>query len=82
MADTTMHVTMTCDTSKIEQAILKLKAGLDVRTKCAIADCPHPSKETNRIIAMIDTSGPPFVHVYTCDKHFEEYSYLNEEHSR
>lgn len=69
------------DTSELEAAIMRIRAGLDVRTKCAVASCVRQGLERNLIQTSI---GPAAgvkhdIFLYTCDEHFGDLSAFNGE---
>jgi|HubBroStandDraft_2_1064218.scaffolds.fasta_scaffold281700_2 hypothetical protein len=42
-------------------------------SKCAITDCPHEAKDTNRVTAVL-IPNTRAVELRLCDEHFEEVS--------
>jgi hypothetical protein len=63
----TFHV----DTSELEAAIMRVRAGLDVRTKCAVASCVRQGLERNLIVTSIGPAAGAKhdIFLYVCDEH-------------
>ena len=71
--DSTMHLALTVDTQELEQAIYRLKAGLDVRTKCAIEDCTKQGLERNQIETACYVRGTQIpLRIHVCDEHYDD----------
>jgi len=76
-----IKMTLKVDTSELEAAIMRVRAGLDVRTKCAVASCVRQGLERNLIQTSIGpaASAKHDIFLYTCDEHFGDVSALNGE---